>query len=75
MLEEELVHRMGGRMVETRAQGEEVLQEIKDALGAWLLQRDKEGVLVPSLVEPIDATIYVYTRVKTTKENVGSEHT
>jgi len=61
-LEEEIVLRMGGRMMETQSQGELVLTRIKEDLTKRLLEQDEEGGLVPSLVEPMDATIYVYAR-------------
>ncbi|KAF8423931.1 hypothetical protein EV426DRAFT_601782 [Tirmania nivea] len=41
---------------------EQILFDIRAATREYLLQADREGTLIPPLVEPIDATIYVYRR-------------
>ena len=55
-------------MVKTKAEGQQVLVGIKEDLSKWLLEKDKEGVLIPALVEPMDATIYVYARAGNDEE-------
>ncbi|RPB23923.1 hypothetical protein L211DRAFT_229970 [Terfezia boudieri ATCC MYA-4762] len=61
-LEEEIIRRMGGRMVETKTEGQKVLMGVTEDLKTWLLEQDAQGVLISALVEPMDATIYVYAR-------------
>ncbi|KAF8418331.1 hypothetical protein EV426DRAFT_679865 [Tirmania nivea] len=61
-LKEEIVRRIGGGMIKTKAEGEQVLVGIKEDLRKWLLEKDEQEVLIPALVEPMDATIYVYAR-------------
>ncbi|RPB25782.1 hypothetical protein L211DRAFT_56203 [Terfezia boudieri ATCC MYA-4762] len=61
-LKEEIVRRIGGGMIKTKAEGEQVLVGIKEDLRKWLLEKDGQEVLIPALVEPMDATIYVYAR-------------
>ena len=73
-LQEEIVRRMGGRMVRTKKQGCKVLMEIKRDLERWLLEQDEQGMLVPELIEPMDAAIYVYTKGEGhEEEEVGSD--
>lgn len=36
--------------------------KVKEEMKAWMLRRDKEGKLIPALVEPIDAHVYLYRR-------------
>ncbi|KAF8432381.1 hypothetical protein BGX38DRAFT_1334041 [Terfezia claveryi] len=62
ILEEEIIRRMEGRMVETKTEGQQVLMGVTDDLKTWLLEQDQQGLLISALVEPMDATIYVYAR-------------
>ncbi|KAF8432185.1 hypothetical protein BGX38DRAFT_1334091 [Terfezia claveryi] len=61
-LEEDIIRSMGGRMVETKTEGQEVLMGVTQDLKTWLLEQDEQGVLISTLVESMDATIYVYAR-------------
>ena len=42
-LKEEIIQRMGGRMVKTKAEAQQVLMGIKEDLGKWLLEQNEQG--------------------------------
>ncbi|KAF8422268.1 hypothetical protein EV426DRAFT_706473 [Tirmania nivea] len=67
-LEEEIIRRMGGRIVKTQTEGKDVLMGIKQDLKKWLLEQDQQGVLIPALVKPMDTTIDIYTRAGNDEE-------
>lgn len=43
---------------------EAFLEQVKQELAAWMLERDEEEKLIPALVEPLDAHVYLYRRAQ-----------
>ncbi|RPB24388.1 hypothetical protein L211DRAFT_837800 [Terfezia boudieri ATCC MYA-4762] len=63
-LEQEIHQRISGCNPESQTSPQQILFDIKNSIREYLLQMDRENMLFPPLVEPIDSTIYVYRRTE-----------